>query len=203
MPDKPKDIFEEVEPANDASPSQRPVVKPQAVMPKQMPNQPTPRKSTFKMRWLWAVIGILVLLILIFLGVIYVKKQKINANGNTNLDINASAAVDNSNSATNISTRTTIEPISSQINDKDKDGLTDEKETELGTNLDLADTDRDGLGDGEEVNVYKTDPRKPDTDGDGIIDGMEVEKGYNPNGAGKLLDFETAKSKLNNSNTNK
>jgi hypothetical protein len=36
------------------------------------------------------------------------------------------------------------------------------------------DTDGDGLSDGEEVNVYGTDPRLADTDGDGLSDGEEV-----------------------------
>ncbi|MFW9144129.1 hypothetical protein ACOJAK_02230 [Corynebacterium striatum] len=36
------------------------------------------------------------------------------------------------------------------------------------------DTDGDGLTDGQEVNVHKTDPIEPDTDGDNIKDGDEV-----------------------------
>ena len=37
-----------------------------------------------------------------------------------------------------------------------------------------ADTDGDGLKDGEEVTKYKTDPLKADTDADGLKDGEEV-----------------------------
>ena len=44
--------------------------------------------------------------------------------------------------------------------------------------------------------VYKTDPLKADTDGDGVIDGVEVDNGYDPNGSGKLLDFESEVNKL-------
>ncbi len=81
--------------------------------------------------------------------------------------------------------------------DPDADGLTNDQEKFLGTDPLLADTDGDGLPDGEEVNIsktdpknrdsdndglsdseevrmYKTDPRKPDTDGDGLKDGDEV-----------------------------
>lgn len=47
------------------------------------------------------------------------------------------------------------------------------------------DQDQDGLTDALET-VYGTDPNKADTDGDGFKDGDEVEKGYNPNGEGKL-----------------
>jgi outer membrane protein OmpA-like peptidoglycan-associated protein len=37
-----------------------------------------------------------------------------------------------------------------------------------------ADTDGDGLSDGDEVKIYHTDPLKMDTDGDGLSDGDEV-----------------------------
>ena len=37
-----------------------------------------------------------------------------------------------------------------------------------------ADGDDDGLLDGDEVNIYLTDPTNPDTDGDGLPDGYEV-----------------------------
>ncbi|MGB9853914.1 MAG: hypothetical protein ACPLRY_03790 [Candidatus Bathyarchaeales archaeon] len=36
------------------------------------------------------------------------------------------------------------------------------------------DTDGDGLSDGVEVKVFKTDPRRADTDGDGVSDGLEA-----------------------------
>lgn len=60
--------------------------------------------------------------------------------------------------------------------DNDNDGLLDSKEKELGTDPWNADTDGDGLKDGEEVDTLKTDPLKPDTDGDGLSDGDEVLK---------------------------
>jgi outer membrane protein OmpA-like peptidoglycan-associated protein len=88
-------------------------------------------------------------------------------------------------------------------NDADKDGLLKSVEKQLGTNPNKADTDGDGLSDGDEVNkyhtnplkvdsdndnlpdkdeiiVYKTNPNKTDTDGDGLSDGDEVLK-YNTN----------------------
>ena len=37
----------------------------------------------------------------------------------------------------------------------------------------MADTDQDGLSDGFEVNVLGTDPSNADTDGDGVLDGNE------------------------------
>ncbi len=58
--------------------------------------------------------------------------------------------------------------------DVDGDGLTNEVEQQRGTNPFEADTDRDGLPDGEEVNQHGTDPTKADTDGDGLDDGEEI-----------------------------
>jgi hypothetical protein len=94
--------------------------------------------------------------------------------------------------------------------DSDSDGLLDTEERILGTNFNNSDTDADGLKDGEEVSTYKTnpllmdsdndglndyqevityktDPNKADTDGDTYLDGAEVNGGYNPLGAGKLI----------------
>lgn len=94
--------------------------------------------------------------------------------------------------------------------DLDRDGLDDVREKEIGTNPQIADTDGDGLNDGDEVTVYKTsplntdtdgdglsdgdevliwktDPLNPDSDGDGYPDGTEVKNGYSPLGPGKLF----------------
>lgn len=78
--------------------------------------------------------------------------------------------------------------------DSDKDGLDDVREQELGTDPNKADTDNDGLSDGDEVLIWKTDPLKADTDGDGYLDGDEVRNGYNPLGPGKLFSATTSPS---------
>ncbi|UHQ18743.1 ZirU family protein [Lysobacter sp. KIS68-7] len=90
--------------------------------------------------------------------------------------------------------------------DRDEDGLSDEREAELGTDPTKPDTDGDGINDGTEVENgtnpldpndpgkdtdndglnddkepdHGTDPTKPDTDGDGIKDGDEIELGTDP-----------------------
>ncbi|HNV97233.1 MAG TPA: hypothetical protein PKL13_02865 [bacterium] len=79
---------------------------------------------------------------------------------------------------------------SSVKEDTDGDGLKDEDEKILGTDINSPDTDGDGLFDREEVVVYSTDPLNIDTDGDGYKDGEEVDKGYNPLGPGRLLNIE-------------
>ncbi|MEK7606707.1 MAG: hypothetical protein AAB444_00710 [Patescibacteria group bacterium] len=73
--------------------------------------------------------------------------------------------------------------------DTDGDGLTDEQETTLGTDPLEADTDKDGLFDGEEGETYGTDPLNPDSDSDTFFDGQEVRNGYNPKGQGRLFEI--------------
>ena len=62
--------------------------------------------------------------------------------------------------------------------DNDMDGLLKKEEKEIGTDPENADTDGDGLLDGQEVNTYGSNPLNADTDGDGLKDGDEVKK-YN------------------------
>ena len=87
--------------------------------------------------------------------------------------------------------------------DTDLDGLTNSQETALGIDPNNADSDSDGLKDGDEVliyttdpkvrdsdndllgdfdevNTYKTNPRANDTDGDRIADGLEVAQSTDP-----------------------
>ena len=67
--------------------------------------------------------------------------------------------------------------------DADFDGISDEDEAFLGTNPEQADSDGDGLTDGQETNIHMTDPLVVDSDGDGITDGSEHVVGTNPNDA--------------------
>lgn len=64
--------------------------------------------------------------------------------------------------------------------DFDEDGITNQEEEELGTNMFSDDSDGDSISDSDEINKYKTDPLNPDTDGDGINDGYEIALGLNP-----------------------
>ncbi|WP_395735999.1 DUF1800 family protein [Prosthecobacter sp.] len=59
------------------------------------------------------------------------------------------------------------------VKDSDRDGLTSLQEYPLGTDTNQADTDGDGLSDGEETNTHHTNVVAADTDGDGVSDGDE------------------------------
>ncbi|MDD4304752.1 MAG: CAP domain-containing protein [Patescibacteria group bacterium] len=50
----------------------------------------------------------------------------------------------------------------------------------MNKNLKNLDSDKDGLSDFDEINIYKTDPNNKDTDGDGIDDYTEIKLGMNP-----------------------
>jgi len=142
-----------------------------------------------KRNWIWLVGGIVVL-VLAVTGYLLLKKSATPASVTLPLTVNndmTNNAVNNNNQPTNINIKADNSPL-----DSDGDGLTDDEEKTLGTNPYSADTDQDGLYDREEVKVYHTDPNNPDTDGDGYKDGDEVKNGYNPLGAGKLLQLPAA-----------
>jgi len=77
------------------------------------------------------------------------------------------------------------------VTDTDQDGITDDQEIILGSDANNPDTDGDGLLDGEEVTVFRTDPTNVDTDGDTLQDGAEVDEHNtsptNPDTDGDLL----------------
>lgn len=70
--------------------------------------------------------------------------------------------------------------------DPDNDGLSNHKEFIAGTDLMKPDSDLDGLADGDEVNIYKTDPMdkytdsRPDAEQKDYNDGVSVKNGYDP-----------------------
>ncbi|MDB4763965.1 hypothetical protein OAG21_01870 [Akkermansiaceae bacterium] len=73
--------------------------------------------------------------------------------------------------------------------DSDSDGLSDGYEEVISkTDINNPDTDNDGLVDGDEVNTYSTNPNSPDSDSDGFTDLYELETAYDPNSAESVPD---------------
>lgn len=75
---------------------------------------------------------------------------------------------------------TDVNEICDADEDFDKDLLNNLEEMINGTNPNNADSDEDGLPDGQEIKKYKTNPLLEDTDADGLLDGEEIELGTNP-----------------------
>lgn len=116
-------------------------------------------------------------------------------NEENNLDLN-NQELDNADANSNNNNDLAADIVDEQILfgepvDKDGDSLDDDRELDLGTDPNNWDTDGDGLGDGDEVIVWKTDPLNTDSDGDGYTDGDEVKNGYNPAGDGKIFEPPT------------
>jgi len=58
--------------------------------------------------------------------------------------------------------------------DGDQDGLNNHEEAQVGTAYSVGDTDNDSLPDGDEVNIYNTNPISLDTDSDSLTDSEEI-----------------------------
>lgn len=63
------------------------------------------------------------------------------------------------------------------------------------------DTDKDGLSDYDELNVYSTSPYLDDSDSDGVLDKEEIDGGHDPNCPGSDDCFRTDVT-LSNANSN-
>lgn len=129
---------------------------------------------------IFVLLGVIILIGVLSLIIFFMKKS---GSSNSAVDIKTASPIENTSSSP---AAQTVQIIDKFPNDKDRDGIDDQKEKELGTSNQDFDTDGDGLSDSDELDVWKTDPTKSDTDGDTFNDGYEVLNGYNPLGAGKL-----------------
>lgn len=99
--------------------------------------------------------------------------------------------VDSANSSHKSAEATVSITVEDTRPDSDGDGLSDERELEIGTDPQNADSDSDGITDGDELELG-TDPNESDTDGDGTSDGDELAAGTDPNDASSRPDTGAA-----------
>jgi len=66
-----------------------------------------------------------------------------------------------------------------ETTDVDLDGVPDLVEFALGSDVFNLDSDGDGISDGDEVNIYGSNPASNDSDSDGLPDGIELSLGLN------------------------
>ena len=181
-----EDIFAETDkPASRPPRAKQPTVSRPAAAEPVLPNGGVVKKSKAPM----FVLIVFIVVVLLGVGWLVVSGTILNQNEEVAVNSGNSAAVNVASVNTNTQA-VDLPVVNTEVLDSDGDGLTDQEEKELGTSITNNDSDNDGLFDREEVEVYKTDPLKKDTDGDGNNDGEEVASGYNPNGAGKLLDLQ-------------
>lgn len=188
QPNKIEDIFSEVDTKTTAPRPGRPEQMVQYSPTAETSYAPSTKKK------LWVGLGLLVL-VLLLVGVIIVMIMRFDIFSKE--EVIVVPVIDEVNEDLDIENEiiTTQDSLEFPL-DSDADGLTDEEETTLRTNVNKYDTDSDGLSDYEEVKLYNTDPTDSDSDDDGYIDGEELKAGYNPLGSGKLLNFEAALEKL-------
>jgi hypothetical protein len=125
------------------------------------------------------LIGVLILAAIVALGIFITSFFSPNIDNDVTLDDNNVEGVQDPPEI--------VRPVPDvKPNDADDDGLSNDREAELGTDPRDYDTDDDKLTDFDEVEVWGTDPLNNDTDGDGFLDGFEVINKYNPNGNGPL-----------------
>lgn len=168
------------------------------IMPSPVAVPAAPKKGGFLKKLLLILVVIIIVLFLLACGYLvyttYIKDNQLprGVEKNTNQLINSPVITNQNKPPVN-------ENKAPPVADEDGDGLSDQEEKELKTNLKSSDSDQDDLFDLEEVRVYKTNPTNPDSDQDGFLDGKEVYNGFDPNGPGKLRSLKDEIEKLKNS----
>jgi serine/threonine protein kinase len=129
--------------------------------------------------WILPPLGLLLVFCLAGVGFLFNRQIQSNAQATQTSDAGNAIALSIGETAQADATAVALTAIAE--GDNDSDGLSNQQERDLGTDPEKADTDEDGLSDGQEVNQYGTDPKNRDTDADNLLDGDEAnEIGTNP-----------------------
>ncbi len=132
--------------------------------------------------WVLPVLGIALIAILAVAGMLFSQMQATQRTHVAQQTATAATATEVYLASLSDSQATMTAATATAIwlqDDSDRDGLTNQEETELGTLPDKRDTDEDGISDGDEVAMGLL-PLDEDTDDDGLKDGMEMSQGIDP-----------------------
>ena len=115
-------------------------------------------------------------------GTVLVQAQNEGTQGIIQINVALAGDTDNDGIPDDVEIRLGLDPRNpaDAFDDPDRDGLTNREEVTLGTDIRKADSDGDGISDGDEVKLYRTNPLLADTDGDGVPDRVEVNSGSDP-----------------------
>ena len=104
-------------------------------------------------RWVLPLVIVLIIIVLATAGWFVFKKFSPSQN----------TKIPEIPALTDTSTTPIVPAVDLFPNDKDRDGIDDTKEKELGLSTRDFDTDGDGVADADEIDIWKTDPKKTDT----------------------------------------
>jgi hypothetical protein len=156
------------------------------------PNSKPPIFATRIGRFLSMIIGLVLFVGMVGAIVYFLTSGRVFIFPSLFEDQNTGDAVVNTIDTGNTQPDSAVVNVNAGPVDSDGDGLLDDQELQLKTDVKKIDTDGDGLTDRQEVEIYKTAPLQKDTDRDGFSDGAEVRNFYNPNGDGELLNISEA-----------
>ncbi|HZJ41670.1 MAG TPA: hypothetical protein VFD51_01480 [Patescibacteria group bacterium] len=150
-------------------------------------------------------LGVILVGVLIFLSYRFLIKPGANPEVNiqtpstTQQNSNSDVVVEEENNKPIATSTEDVEDVDESdiiINDGEVDILISEDantdisdQTDIDLLVEIADSDSDGLNDKEEA-IFSTNILEIDSDFDGYLDLDEIVNGYNPNGAGNLIDNE-------------
>lgn len=149
-----------------------------------LPQEPKP--SIWRNKWLYIIGGIVILLVLglLYYFLIYFKKTNTPATPAPQTPVTKLPKVWLSQYFG--SETCSDQTICGDTVDSDSDGLNNYDEFKAGTSPTKADTDSDGLADGDEAHIYKTDPTLKFTDRRDTVaqndwsDGFQIKSDYDP-----------------------